>query len=99
MLVTSAALEGCGRRGPLELPPGAPGSAEQSGQNGPDTAALADRQAAALNDAEPPGIVQRPNEVVQTTTTSAALAAKPPSRAINGPPSGKPGTFLLDPLL
>ena len=87
------ALGGCGRRGPLELPPGSPPQAGQA------TSTLADNQAAAFNEGTPPGVVQPTTQVVQTTTTSAQLAAQPPARPINAPPAPRTGRFILDPLL
>jgi predicted small lipoprotein YifL len=94
VLLGSVALGGCGRRGPLELPPGAP--SQPVAEN---TTALADKQAAAFGDSAPSGVIQSPNQVVQVDKTSAQLAAQPPERAINAPRSSKPSTFLLDPLL
>jgi predicted small lipoprotein YifL len=94
VLLASTALGGCGRRGPLELPPGAP--SQPAAEN---TTTLADKQAAAFNESAPPGVLQSPNQVVQVDKTSAQLAAQPPARAINAPPVSKPSTFLLDPLL
>ncbi len=55
------------RRGPLELPPGAPAPAAEN------TTALADKQAAAFNDSAPPGVIQSPDQVVQVNRTSANL--------------------------
>ncbi len=92
-LLASATLGGCGRRGPLELPPGAPTPVVQN------TDVLADRQAAALNENAPPGILQSPDQVVQINRSSAELAAAKPERAINAPQVTKTGSFLLDPLL
>ena len=93
VLLASAALGGCGRRGPLELPPGAPVPVAEN------TTALADKQAAAFNDSGPPGVIQSPNQVVQIDRSSADLAARKPERAINAPQTAKTGSFLLDPLL
>jgi predicted small lipoprotein YifL len=94
VLLGSVALGGCGRRGPLELPPGTPNQPVVE-----NTTTLADKQAAAFGESAPPGTIQSPNQVVQVDKTSAQLAAQPPQRAINAPPSAKPRTFLLDPLL
>ena len=94
VLLGSVALCSCGRRGPLELPPGAPG--QPAAEN---TTALADKQAAAFNETAPPGVIQSPNQVVQVDKSSAQLAAQPPERAINQPRPAKANTFLLDPLL
>lgn len=94
VLLGSVALGGCGRRGPLELPPGAP--SQPAAEN---TTVLADKQAAAFNETAPPGVLQSPNQVVQVDKTSAQVAAQPPERAINEPRPAKPHTFLLDPLL
>jgi predicted small lipoprotein YifL len=94
VLLGCVALCGCGRRGPLELPSGAPG--QPAAEN---TTTLADKQAAAFNETAPPGVIQSPNQVVQVNKSSAQLAAQPPERAINQPRPAKPSTFLLDPLL
>lgn len=93
VLLASATLGGCGRRGPLELPPGAPTPVAEN------TTALADKQATAFNDSAPPGVLQSPDQVVQVNRTSADLAAGKPERAINAPQPRKTGGFLLDPLL
>ncbi len=92
-LLLSAALGGCGRRGPLELPPGAPTSTVEN------TTALADKQATVFNETAPPGVLQSPDQVVTVNRTSADLAAQNPERAINAPQRPKTGSFLLDPLL
>ena len=90
-------LGGCGRRGPLELPAGAP-----SGQT---PAAAESQQDRVLNDGAAPGLIQSPNQVLETTAPAQAqqLSAKASSpvapRAINAAPVTKRGTFFLDPLL
>ena len=90
-------LGGCGRRGPLELPAGAP-----SGQTPAAAEAQQDR---VLNDGDTPGLIQSPNQVLDTTPEAQTrqLAAKASSpvnpRPINAPPVEKRGTFFLDPLL
>ena len=91
-LIAALALAGCGRRGPLELPPGAP--VQPSGQN----AAAQDR---VLDNEDNPGLVQNPNKKF-----AAAPVLKPTDiisegqvpRPINAPPQPKTG-FFLDPLL
>ena len=90
-------LGGCGRRGPLELPAGAP-----SGQTPAAAEAQQDR---VLNDGDLPGLIQSPNQVIETTPAADAqrLSAKASTpvapRPINAPPVEKRGTFFLDPLL
>ncbi len=112
-LAACAALLGCGRKGPLELPPGTPqaGQNQQKTQTGaaqpttdqattsPAVAALADTQAVILNRDTPSGVPQSPNQVIQAPTSAAAVAAQPPKPPINGAPTNKPATFVLDPLL
>ena len=90
-------LGGCGRRGPLELPAGAPSS---------QTPAAAEaQQDRVLNDGAIPGLVQSPNQVFDTTQAAEAQqlstrTSRPVApRPINGPPVDKRGTFFLDPLL
>ncbi len=112
-LASCAILGGCGRKGPLELPPGTP----QAGQNQPKTqtgaaqpttdqattspaiAAAADAQAVILNQDAPSGVIQSPNQVIKSDKSAAAVAAAPPKPPINGAPTNKPKTFLLDPVL
>ncbi len=90
-------LGGCGRRGPLELPAGAP-----SGQTPAAAEAQQDR---VLNDGAAPGLIQSRDQVLEPTPAAQAqqLAARASSpvapRAINAPPGEKRGTFFLDPLL
>ena len=90
-------LGGCGRRGPLELPAGVP-----SGQTPAAAEAQQDR---VLNDGDLSGLIQSPNQVLDTTPGAQAqqLAAKASSpvapRPINAPPVDKRGAFLLDPLM
>ena len=90
-------LGGCGRRGPLELPAGAP-----SGQTPAAAEAQQDR---VLNDGDAPGLVQSRDQVIESTQATqaqqlATRASGPVApRPINGPPGEKRGTFFLDPLL
>ncbi len=96
-LLALLANGGCGRRGPLELPPGAP--------NTQSPAAAEAQQARVLNDEDNPGLIQSPNQVIeatpeakqqQLTQRSASPVAPHP---INAPPVEKRSTFFLDPLL
>lgn len=92
------ALAACGRKGPLELPPGAPAA---------QTAAPAQAQAAAEQPVDPaaplnenPGLLQPPNKFVDVPTDTKMqrqVAAKP--KPINAPPAPSEKPFLLDPLI
>lgn len=87
-------LAGCGRKGPLEPPPGGPLA------NVPP-AALEAQQQRVLQDTDTPGLMQSPNQVYERSAIAklnAATAAAPP-RPINAPPVAQPSTFLLDPLV
>ena len=98
-LLAGLALAGCGRRGPLELPPGAPP------ESAAKSAAIEDR---VLGDQTHPGTVPNPNTgIAQTTAQKQTVAGKGPvgttaegevPRPINAPPQAKTG-FFLDPLL
>lgn len=93
-LVATLALAGCGRRGPLELPPGAPGA--------PANAATAEQQTRVLNDQDTPGLIQDPNTVYEQSAAAKQQIFKeqPAPRPINAPPAAKTGSgFVLDPLL
>jgi predicted small lipoprotein YifL len=99
-LLALLALAGCGRKGPLELPPGAPPeSAAQS-------AAIESR---VLGNEDHPGVIQPPNSgnvptpAQKQAAAAAAKVATPAAegvvpRPINAPPQAKTG-FFLDPLL
>ncbi len=91
-LFAALALAGCGRRGPLELPPGAPP------QPAAQSAAAENR---VLGNQDYPGLIQSPNNKVaqsaaqkQTDIFSEGQVPRP----INAPPQPKTG-FFLDPLL
>ena len=91
-------LAGCGRKGSLEPPPGAP----VSQQSNADSVA---RQARVFGDQDQPGLIQSPDKFyeepasvkLEAAQRKAAAAGAP--RAINAPPVEKKSTFLLDPLL
>ena len=89
-LAAASLLAGCGRKGPLELPPNAP----------PPTPAEAAAAARAQPAVDNPGLIQPPNRTVDVPG-GAGLdgASRGPAAPINGakPASDKP--FLLDPLL
>ena len=91
-LTAALALAGCGRRGPLELPPGAP--AQPAAQS-------AGAENRVLGNQDNPGLIQSPNNRVARTTgqkqTDIFSEGQVP-RPINAPPQPKTG-FLLDPLL
>ena len=91
------AIAGCGRRGPLEVPPGAP--------NIQSPAAAEAQQARVLSDEDNPGLLQSPDQVIEASPeakqqqlTQRATSPVAP-RPINGPPVEKRSTFFLDPLL
>lgn len=89
-LMAALALAGCGRRGPLELPPGAP--PQTAAQN----AAAQDR---VLGNEDNPGGVQNPNrKVADTPKETDIFSEKSVPRPINAAPQPKTG-FILDPLL
>jgi predicted small lipoprotein YifL len=97
-LIVPLALAGCGRRGPLELPNGAPKTQTPAAEEA--------RQTRILNDQGAPGLIQSPNQYVETTppeptqpNVMSTASTPPPPRPINGPPSDRPRTFILDPLL
>lgn len=94
------ALAACGRKGPLELPPGAPATAQTAA---PAQVQAATEQApvdpaAPLN--ENPGLLQPPNKFVDVPADAKMqrqVAAKP--KPINAPPAPSEKPFLLDPLI
>lgn len=88
VVVAVLVLAGCGRRGPLELPPGAP----QSQLNA---------AAASQNEQDTPGLVQTPNRAYEQPAAAKRQVFKeePAPRPINAPPPARSGGFLLDPLL
>lgn len=97
IVLAGLALAGCGRRGPLELPPGAP--------QAQSPAAAEAQQSRVLNDQDTPGLIQNPDRAYDTAPEEkqrqlAQHAASPVvPRPINAPPAPKRNTFLLDPLL
>lgn len=105
LAVALLALAACGRKGPLELPPGAPNAAQTS--TSPAAQAAADQAAAeraAVDPAAPlndnPGLLQPPNKFVDVpadTKMRRQVAAKP--KPINAPPAPSEKPFLLDPLI
>ncbi len=94
VLATTLALAGCGRRGPLELPAGAPPTQAQA-------AADQTKQTIALQNQDTPGLLQSPNQFYDqpAAVKQQVFVAGPAPRAINAPPVAKPSKFLLDPLL
>lgn len=93
-LIAALALAGCGRRGPLELPPGAPTQAATS----PSGTAAQDR---VLNNEDTPGLIQSPDRVIERSAAEKqqVFQEAPAPRPINAPPAAKPTGFFLDPLL
>ena len=87
-------VAGCGRKGPLEPPPGVPVV------NVPP-AALEAQQQRVLQETDTPGLIQSPNQVYERSAIAKlnAATAAPPPRPINAPPVAQPSTFLLDPLV
>ena len=86
------ALAGCGRKGPLEPPPGLPQT-----QATPATQAA---QTRALQDQDTPGLIQSPDVVYEESAIAKLNSAtKNPARPINAPPVAQPSTFFLDPLV
>ena len=85
-------LAGCGRKGALEPPPGAP-----------QTQAPAASQAAqtrVLQDMDTPGLIQSPNQVYEESAIAKLNSSvKNPARPINAPPEPARGGFSLDPLV
>ncbi len=93
-LVAVLAVAGCGRRGPLELPPGAPPQTKAS----PSGGAAQDR---VLNDDDTPGLIQSPNRVIERSAAAKqqVFQEEPAPRPINAPPVRSTNGFFLDPLL
>ena len=91
-LVAASALAGCGRKGPLEPPPGLPQTQT------PTQAQTA--QASALQNLDDPGLLQSPDIVYeQSAIAKLNSATRNPARPINAPPVAQPSTFVLDPLV
>ena len=87
-------VAGCGRKGPLEPPPGAP-------QANVPAAVRQAQQQRALQDTDEPGLIQSPNQVYERSAIAKLNAATsaPAPRPINAPPAPQPSTFFLDPLV
>ncbi len=87
-------LAGCGRKGPLEPPPGVP-------QANVPPAVLQAQQQRVLQDTDSPGLIQSPNYVYERSAVAKLNSATsvPPPRPINAPPVREPSTFFLDPLV
>lgn len=97
-------LSGCGRKGPLEPPPGVPQtSAPGTGANGRSLPGNATNLSeGGFQDANgDPSLIQSPNYVYERSAIAKlnAAAAAPPARPINAPPVPQPSTFFLDPLV
>ena len=90
----SSPRSACGRRGPLELPAGAPPTQALA-------AADQTKQTIALQNQDTPGLLQSPNQFYDqpAAVKQQVFVAGPAPRAINAPPVAKPSKFLLDPLL
>ncbi len=97
-------LAGCGRKGPLEPPPGvpvtsAPGSAPGGGSLVGNASNLSQ---GGFQDANgDPGLIQSPDYVYERSAIAKLNAATstPAPRPINAPPARQPSTFFLDPLV
>ncbi len=91
-VIGASALAGCGRKGPLEPPPGVPQTQT------PAQAQTA--QTSALQTLDDPGLLQSPNIVYeQSAIANLNSATKNPARPINAAPTAQPSTFFLDPLV
>lgn len=92
-LVAALALAGCGRKGPLELPPGAPQTQSPAATNAEDARVLPNQP--------DPGLIQPPNKTTQATPSEKLdKAVANPEPSINGAAATKPAKSLfLDPLL
>ncbi len=91
--LAALALAGCGRKGPLELPPGAPPA--------PQAATRVDQDATSPTVVES-GLPRLPNQTVQTpAAVKLDQAARNPQKPITTPPAPADGDkpFALDPLL
>lgn len=92
VLLAVMALAGCGRKGPLELPPNAPTTLSPA-----ETAAQENRVQPLTDD---PGLIQPPNKVTERPASEKLQqAVQNPSRPINGPERQTGKRFILDPLL
>lgn len=88
-LIVAAALGGCGRKGPLELPPTVPET-----QTPGAAAAQTNRVSPIVDD---PGLMQPPGTYYKQERSAATQNLPGP---INAPAPPKPGRpFILDPLL
>ena len=96
-------LAGCGRKGPLEPPPGAPvTSAPASGPGRSLVGNASNLSEGGFQDANgDPGLTQSPNYVYERSAIAKlnSATAAPPARPINAPPAPQPSTFFLDPLV
>jgi predicted small lipoprotein YifL len=93
IVLLSATLAGCGRKGPLELPPNA--AATPPAQ--PTSAPVVSRVSPAEDN---PGLIQPPTKYVdQPASEKLDQAARKPAPAINAPPAAATKAFILDPLL
>ena len=97
-------LAGCGRKGPLEPPPGVPVTAAPA--IGPGGRSLVGNpsnlsQGGFQNANGDPGLIQSPDYVYERSAVAKLNAATsvPPPRPINAPPVREPSTFFLDPLV
>ena len=96
VLFAALALASCGRRGPLELPPGAPAGRRPARRPRP-------RRRACRTTRTTPGLIQSPNRVIERTAAQKqqdVFSEGQVPRPINAPPEPKTGKgFFLDPLL
>ena len=90
--MAASALAGCGRKGPLEPPPGVPQT-----QSPAQAQAV---QTRALQNVDDPGLLQSPNVVYEPSAIAKLNSTtKNPARPINAAPITQPSTFFLDPLI
>ena len=91
ILLVTASLAGCGRKGPLVAPPEAatpPAQTEAAGDAAPPPAL------------DNPALIQPPNKFMdKSASTKLAEASRKPVHSISGPPAPTTKPFLLDPLL
>ena len=106
LIVCALALlvAGCGRKGPLEPPPGVPlTSAPASGTANRSLVGNASNLSeGGFQDANgDPGLIQSPNYVYERSAIAKLNSATsvPPARPINTPLAREPSTFILDPLV
>ena len=95
VVLAALALAGCGRRGPLELPAGAPTQAKAS----PSSLNAQDR---VLNNQDTPGLIQSPNKLIERTAAQKqqdVFSEGQVPHPINAPPVKPANGFFLDPLL